>query len=132
MDHTKPPAADLVRAFHVACGLPVAEAPRLPSVRALEQRLALLREEFAEVEQAAAAGDLPGLAQELADLVYVAYGSALVCGVDLDAVIRAVHAANMAKQPPATPGGKATKPAGWQAPDVAGVLARQAEGDHAP
>ncbi len=37
------------------------------------------------------------IAQELADLVYVAYGTALAYGVDLDAVIEEVHRANMSK-----------------------------------
>jgi len=37
------------------------------------------------------------IAQELGDLVYVAYGAALAYGIDLDAVIEEVHRANMSK-----------------------------------
>lgn len=37
------------------------------------------------------------IADALADLVYVAYGAALEFGIDLDAVIREVHASNMSK-----------------------------------
>ncbi len=38
------------------------------------------------------------IAQKLADLVYVAYGTALVAyGIDLDAVIEQVHRADMSK-----------------------------------
>ena len=37
------------------------------------------------------------ITQEIADLVYVAYGAALAYGIDLDAVIEEVHRANMSK-----------------------------------
>ncbi len=42
-------------------------------------------------------GPLDRLAHELADVVYVAYGTALVHGVDLDAVIAEIHRSNMTK-----------------------------------
>lgn len=37
------------------------------------------------------------VAKELADIVYVTYGTALAYGIDLDQVIAEVHASNMSK-----------------------------------
>jgi len=56
-----------------------------------------LEEEGREVAAAVRGGRLQEIAQELAILVYVAYGTALAYGVDLDAVIEEVHRANMSK-----------------------------------
>ena len=60
-------------------------------------RQALIEEEVAELAAAAAVGDLTGIADALADIVYVAYGTAHVYGIDLDAVLDEVHASNMTK-----------------------------------
>jgi len=51
------------------------------------------------VAAAVRGGRQDAIAQELADLVYVAYGTALAYayGIDLDAVIEEVHRANMSK-----------------------------------
>jgi predicted HAD superfamily Cof-like phosphohydrolase len=90
----------------------------------------LLAEEAAEVAEVSVTGPLDRLAHELADVVYVAYGTALVHGIDLDAVIAEIHRSNMTKL---GPGGQVTRRADgkvlkgdhYQAPDVAGVLRRQ-------
>jgi hypothetical protein len=76
------------------------------------------------------AGDLQGIAQELADVVYVAYGTALTYGIPLDAVLAEVHRANMSKldadgKPLLRDDGKVLKSELYRAPDVAAVLARQ-------
>jgi len=49
------------------------------------------------VAAAVPGGRLQEIAQELADLVYVAYGAALAYGINLDAVIKKVHRANLSK-----------------------------------
>lgn len=63
-------------------------------------RKRLLREELDEVIRALDSGDVLNLAQELADLVYVAYGTAIAPGIDLDAAVAEVHRANMSKRGP--------------------------------
>jgi len=60
-------------------------------------RVALLQEEVGEFVAASERGDLNGVADALADIVYVAYGTALTYGIDLDAVLREVHRSNMSK-----------------------------------
>jgi predicted HAD superfamily Cof-like phosphohydrolase len=98
-------------------------------------RRRLLAEEFAEVDEAAEEvvadpSALAHFAQELADLVYVAYGTALTHGIDLDAVLAEVHRANMSKLgPEGTPvrraDGKVMKGPHYRAPDIAAVLRAQ-------
>jgi predicted HAD superfamily Cof-like phosphohydrolase len=73
-------------------------------------------------------GELDRIAHELADVVYVAYGTAVSYGIDLDAVIAEVHRANMIKldaQGRATrrADGKIMKGPSYRPPDVANVLA---------
>lgn len=126
MRETNPSPARYVREFHEAFGLPIARGPQWPAEPVPAQRLALLLEEVREVEKAVEESDLPGLAQELADVVYVAYGTALAFGVDLDAVLCEVHRANMSKLDqdgkPIVRDGKVIKSDRFRPPDVARVL----------
>ena len=46
-------------------------------------------------ETMAEKADLIGIADALADIVYVVYGTALTYGIDLDSVLREVHRSNM-------------------------------------
>jgi predicted HAD superfamily Cof-like phosphohydrolase len=90
----------------------------------------LLAEEAAEVAEVAVGAPLDRLAHELADVVYVAYGTALVHGIDLDAVIAEIHRSNMTKLGPdgqvaRRADGKVLKGDHYRAPDVAQVLRRQ-------
>lgn len=107
------------RAFDVAVNVPVAEVAPL--------RIRLLIEECHEALDALALRDLPAIAQELADLVYVAYGTAMSLGIDLDAALAEVHRANMAKlgpdgKPVLRFDGKVLKPDGWIPPDMTAAL----------
>ncbi|WP_435241229.1 MazG nucleotide pyrophosphohydrolase domain-containing protein [Streptomyces cucumeris] len=122
--------ADLVRAFHLAFGLDARTTPTAVPADVAAHRQDLLAEEFAEVAEASAEGTLAHLAHELADVVYVAYGTALVHGIDLDAVIAEIHRANMTKlgpdgRPTLRADGKVLKGDNYQAPDVSAVLRQQ-------
>ncbi|MFE1286739.1 MazG nucleotide pyrophosphohydrolase domain-containing protein [Streptomyces sp. NPDC058751] len=128
-----PPSASpaaLVREFHLAFGLDVRGTPAEVSPELAAHRGELLAEEAAEVAEVAVGGPLDRLAHELADVVYVAYGTALVHGVDLDAVIAEIHRANMTKIGPdghvaRRADGKVLKGEHYRAPDVSEVLRRQ-------
>lgn len=131
--------SELVREFHVAAGAPIADTPTVPPGKVEEARLDMAWEEYDEHEAAVAEYDgrkrthtpleqiehITHIARELADAVYVAYGTALVYGIDLDAVIAEVHRANMRKvegRPKKRKDGKVLKPAGWEPPDVGAVI----------
>jgi predicted HAD superfamily Cof-like phosphohydrolase len=110
--------------FHRRFGLPARTVPvdELPAAE-VELRRRLLAEEFQEYLDAADTGDLVSVADALADMVYVIYGTALHYGIDLDAIIAEVHRSNMTKT--GHDGGKAVKGKGYQRPDIAAVLDAQ-------
>jgi predicted HAD superfamily Cof-like phosphohydrolase len=62
------------------------------------------------------------LARELADVVYVAYGTAHAFDIDLDVALLEIHRAAMSKLDPATmvvrDDGKVMKPEGFVPPDM--------------
>lgn len=141
-----------VRAFHLAAGHPVREEPGpIPEAR-VELRVRLLVEESMELALAmlgvtnadiqelvtnrviqllsAVPGvggepDLVGIADGIADTVYVAVGAGLEFGIPSPEVWEEVQRSNMAKvSGPRRADGKTMKPEGWQPPDIAGVLGR--------
>ncbi|MFE9449855.1 MazG nucleotide pyrophosphohydrolase domain-containing protein [Streptomyces sp. NPDC006739] len=122
--------ADLVREFHLAFGLDARTRPSEVSPELAAHRGELLAEEAAEVAEVAVTGPLDRLAHELADVVYVAYGTALVHGIDLDGVLSEIHRANMSKLGPdgevtRRADGKVLKGEHYRAPDVSAVLRGQ-------
>lgn len=122
--------ARAVAQFRRAFGLSIAPEPTLISGSDKSVALSLILEETGEVAQAVSDGDLPAIAHELADLVYVAYCAALAYGVDLDRVIDEVHRANMTKlgadgRPILREDGKVLKPPTFEPADVAAVLDTQ-------
>jgi len=124
-----PSPAALAAEFHDAFDLSRQDRPDAGAVpgdvAGLRQRL--LEEEVTELRAAVASVDVVGIARELADVVYVAYGTALTYGIDLDVVLAEVHRANMSKldaqgRPVHREDGKVLKGPQFRAPDVAGVL----------
>jgi predicted HAD superfamily Cof-like phosphohydrolase len=122
--------AKAVASFHEAFDLPRQASPSTAVDDALANlRIALMEEEFGELVEAVSQDDLVAIADALADVVYVAYGTALTYGVDLDAVLCEVHRANMSKldadgQPIRRADGKVLKSDRYFPPDVAAVLGR--------
>lgn len=127
------PAAigDLVLDFHRAFALPRNAAPTLdvtPELAAL--RLRLLAEEAGELRDAVDAADLIAIADALADITYVVFGTAITYGIDLEAVVREVHRSNMSKldargRPILRADGKVLKSETFVRPDINTVLALQ-------
>ena len=127
--------ADRIRDFHAGAGAPFPDAPLVPETQMLILRKTLIDEEYAEVtaeynrlinaQSANQPHNITQLVHELADLLYVAYGAILACGVDADAVFAEVHRANMQKlDGPRRADGKLLKPPGWQPANVGAVIAR--------
>jgi predicted HAD superfamily Cof-like phosphohydrolase len=120
-----------VGGFHEAFGLPRANRPTMDIPAELAKlRVDLLMEEVGEFADATAAQDIVGIADALADILYVAYGAAVTYGIDLDAVVREVHRSNMSKldehgKPVYREDGKVLKSARYTPPDVSRVLLSQ-------
>ena len=123
--------AAAVAQFHRAFNLPMRQLPSTEINRALARlRVALLEEEVGEFVTASEKGDLIGIADALADIVYVAYGTALTYGIDLNSVLQEVHRSNMSKlgrdgRPLIRDDGKVLKSEQYFPPDISAVLSGQ-------
>lgn len=68
------------------------------------------------------------VARELADVLYIAYGTALIAGIDLDVALAEVHRANMSKlgedgKPILRDDGKVLKGPNFSPPDMTAAIA---------
>ena len=115
-----------VRAFQRAFGQRVGEKPELPDKNERKLRMKLLAEEYTELVMAENNDDLVEIADALADIIYIACGTAVSYGIPLDDVFESVHASNMAKLVDGKvirrADGKVQKPEGWQPPDIKRIL----------
>lgn len=110
-------------------GFDCPESPTLPDYRLGALWPKLLLEEVAELGVALGANDLIGVADALADVLYVAYQAAASCGIPIDDVFAEVHRSNLTKVPADgevnyRPDGKVMKPPGYSPPDIGSVLER--------
>jgi len=87
----------MVLEFHEQFNIHVAPRPSLPDEATQILRNRLIQEEFEEFQEAMQSKDLPAMAKELADLLYVVYGTAVSLGIDLEPVFKEVHRSNMSK-----------------------------------
>ncbi len=122
--------ADKITDFHLAIGSPVPDEPTMPSADTMRLRRTLIREEYEEVMEAfdgllKSDINIVPLMHELADLLYVVYGTYIQFGVDADAVFDEVHRANMQKaNGPRREDGKVLKPDDFVPADVTRVIAK--------
>ncbi len=130
-----------VAMFHEKFGLPVAEAEggsqpcALPSKELIRYRIAFLYEELTELTEACDRNDIVEVADALADIIWVALGTAHYFGIPFDQVWHEVRRSNMEKRrwqdgDPVKPraahladmGPEIVKPEGWRRPDIATAL----------
>ncbi len=120
------PEQQMVEAFHKQFEILVEPSPTLVDEKTRRLRIRLIDEEFAELRESLEKADLPGIAKELADLLYVVYGTAVSYGIDMAPVFREVHRSNMSKVGGyKREDGKWVKPATYSPADVQRVLAQQ-------
>jgi len=129
MDYSMTDFYNNVHDFHIAFGQLVGEKPNLPNEQERHLRKVLLQEEFNEYVAAEQDNDIVEIADALADIIYIACGTAVAYGIPLDKIFDEVHRSNMAKLVDGKvlrrEDGKIQKPAGWTAPDIAGVMKLQ-------
>lgn len=115
-----------VKNFHIAFGQRVGEKPEIPDSKERDLRIKLLEEEFGEYLSGEAQDDIVEIADALADIIYIACGTAVSYGIPLDKIFEEVHNSNMAKLVDGKPiyreDGKVMKPTGWQPPNVKKIL----------
>lgn len=132
-----------VREFHLAGGHVVNERPTVIDFNTHALRLKLMAEEAQELVDAMFEGNLEHIAKELADLLYVVYGTAVSYGIDMEPISAEVHRSNMTKF--GRPGeyadtcdatgksirdasGKTRKPSTYEPPVLGPILAAQSKG----
>lgn len=117
--------------FHDAFGILNSDRAIFPNQDTRDLRIKLLKEEFDEYMEAEENDDFIEVADALADLIYIACGTAASYGIPLNKVFEEVHRSNMAKlvdgKPLKRADGKVIKPEGWTPPDIEGVIKKQQE-----
>jgi predicted HAD superfamily Cof-like phosphohydrolase len=104
--------------------------PEMPTIapEGIESlRVSLIREEFNELQEGIRKKDLVEIADALADLLYVVYGTAAAYGIDIDACFAEVHRSNMSKlgedgQPIFREDGKVLKSSKYTPPQLGPIL----------
>ena len=87
----------MVEAFHRMFEIVTHQLPTIVDAQTRALRVRLIQEEFDELKEALAKNDLSSIAKEMADLLYVVYGTAVSYGIDMEPVFREVHRSNMSK-----------------------------------
>jgi NTP pyrophosphatase (non-canonical NTP hydrolase) len=104
----------------------------LPSTEMLLFRLRFLHEEMGELIKGIEQRDVVEINDALADIVYVALGTAHYCNSPFDEIFAEVHRSNMQKEKatrenPSKRGlgnNDLIKPIWWTKPDIAGIIAK--------
>lgn len=118
----------MVEAFHSKFEILVQTAPMELNEETKQLRVRLIQEEFDELKEAMAAGDLAAVAKEMADLLYVTYGTAVSYGIDLEPVFQEVHRSNLSKIGGyKRADGKWVKPPTYSPADIESILEVQRE-----
>jgi predicted HAD superfamily Cof-like phosphohydrolase len=107
------PEQRMVQNFHETVHLGVAAEPIMPDEPTWQRWISGIREAFDKLIDALARGDLVATAKALADLLYVVYGTAVVCGIDLEPVFQEAHRSKMRN----VGGGKQADSIGLPSPD---------------
>ena len=87
----------MVEEFHRRFDILVQASPAIPNGSTKELRVRLIQEEFDELKEALAQENLVAVAKEMADLLYVVYGTAVSYGIDMEPVFHEVHRSNLSK-----------------------------------
>ncbi|NGZ09875.1 MAG: hypothetical protein CV088_10890 [Nitrospira sp. LK70] len=118
----------MVEAFHRKFEIVVRPVPTDLNEETKQLRVRLIQEEFDELKEAMAAGNLAAVAKEMADLLYVTYGTAVSYGIDMEAVFQEVHRSNLSKVGGyKRADGKWVKPSTYSPADIESIMEVQRE-----
>ncbi len=118
----------MVRHWHRKFGVLVNKRPTLVDLPTFRLRYGLIWEELQEFVQAYENSVIVGVADALADLLYVVYGTAVSFGIDMQPIFQEVHKSNLTKGDPQVvkaPNGKVLKGEDWKPPRIAELIALQ-------
>lgn len=121
----------MVLDWHERFGARVRSTPGPVDPKTRDLRVALIKEELGELEDAGQRQDLTKIADAIADLLYVVYGTAVSYGIDIEPIFLEVHRSNMSKGDPEivrASNGKILKSRNWTPPDLERILKTQTKG----
>lgn len=87
----------MVQDFHRKFEILIRTSPANLTDETQQLRVRLIQEEFDELKESMATGNLASVAKEMADLLYVVYGTAVSYGIDMEPVFQEVHRSNLSK-----------------------------------
>lgn len=116
-----------VGTFMETFGQEVKTKPEFPDAETVQLRIELIGEELNEFWDACDAKDIVGVADALADILYVTYGAGHAFGIDLDECFKEVQRSNMSKlgedgKPIYREDGKVLKGPNYSEPDLKSIL----------
>lgn len=119
--------SDKVKQFMETFNQEVRKTPGFPSEKIQQLRLSLIAEEFSELKEAIAVGDIVEVADALTDILYVTYGAAHAFGIPIDDCFNEVQRSNMSKlgvdgKPVYREDGKVIKGPNYSEPNLQKVL----------
>ena len=118
----------MVEEFHRKFDIATANRPTEIGEDTKRLRVRLIQEEFDELKESMEAGNLAALAKEMADLLYVVYGTAVSYGIDMEPVFREVHRSNLSKVGgDKRADGKWVKPPTYSPADIQPIIEAQAD-----
>jgi len=83
--------------FNNQFGVLQLDKPSLDDIKFIDSRMALIREEMRELEEAVKDKDMVETVDALTDILYVVYGMGYSLNIDLDKAFDIVHESNMSK-----------------------------------
>lgn len=120
---------EMVLDYHKKMGFTINDRPTPISQIQVKDRSDILQEEVSELRNALESEDLVGICDGLGDVLYVVYGTAVACGIDMSDIFKEIHRSNMTKTPPSTSTGKAIKGESYSPPNLNSFLKETAKGD---
>lgn len=116
----------MVEEFHKEFDIPTRTKPFRLSYKEASLRTSLIQEELDELSDAFVSGSITDVADGIADLLYVVYGTAVQCGIDIEPIFQEVHRSNMTKVGGyKREDGKWIKPSTYDPPNIKQVLKKQ-------
>lgn len=109
---------------------PVRTSPTWLTPDEIETRMRLIIEESNELNEALISRDIYEIADGIGDLLYVVYGTACSCGIDIDPIFAEIHRSNMTKRGGhINEYGKLVKPPTYEPPKLLAIIDEQIEKD---
>lgn len=116
----------MVTEFHRKFTNQVHDRPCIIDNMAIHRRFRLMTEELLELRNAMFKRDFVEIADGIADLLYVVYGTAVEYGIDMEPIFAEVHRSNMTKvDGHLNDFGKWIKPESYSPPDLEPIIKDQ-------